>query len=165
MSRESLRGSSQVGAVLTCGFVVHAGAVWGHVIDCRVLGAAIDHWGEIPDRAIAELRSAIDLMCEGKTCAAISALLAARSELTALPTPLPLRVGQRLPLLYSTHFRFTQFALLSGLDQSIRLRFPGLRVVRRRCELPAMTSCPFDRPHGTIWGVLHGDPGRQQLIT
>ena len=97
----------------------------GHVIDCHVLGAAVDHWGEIPDRAIAELRSAIDLMCEGKACAAISALLAARSELTALPTPLPLRVGQRLPLLYPTHFCFTQFASLSGSDQSIRLRFPA----------------------------------------
>jgi hypothetical protein len=46
------------------------------------IAAAADHWGDIPDRAIIELRSAIDLMCEGKACATISALLAARSELT-----------------------------------------------------------------------------------
>jgi hypothetical protein len=49
------------------------------------IATAVDHWAEIPDRAIAELRSAIDLMCEGKACATISALLAARSELTTPP--------------------------------------------------------------------------------
>lgn len=49
------------------------------------IAAAADHWGEIPDRVIAELRSAIDLMCEGKACATISALLAARSGLSAPP--------------------------------------------------------------------------------
>ena len=49
------------------------------------IATAADHWDQIPARAIAELRSAIDLMCEGKTCATISALLAARSELTTPP--------------------------------------------------------------------------------
>jgi hypothetical protein len=46
------------------------------------IAVAADYWGDIPDRAITELRSAIDLMREGKACATISALLAARSELT-----------------------------------------------------------------------------------
>ena len=46
------------------------------------IATAADHWDEIPARAVAELRSAIDLMCKGKACATISALLAARSELT-----------------------------------------------------------------------------------
>jgi hypothetical protein len=46
------------------------------------IATAADHWDEIPTRAVAELRSAIDLMCKGKACATISALLAARSELT-----------------------------------------------------------------------------------
>jgi hypothetical protein len=45
------------------------------------IATAAEHWDEIPARAVAELRSAIDLMCEGKACATISALLAARSEL------------------------------------------------------------------------------------
>jgi hypothetical protein len=49
------------------------------------IATAADHWADIPDRAIIELRSAIDLMCEGKACATISALLAARSEL--IPPP------------------------------------------------------------------------------
>ena len=49
------------------------------------IAIATDHWNEIPARAVAELRSAIDLMCEGKACATISALLAARSELTTPP--------------------------------------------------------------------------------
>lgn len=49
------------------------------------IATAADHWDDIPDRAIIELRSAIDLMCEGKACATISALLAARSEL--IPPP------------------------------------------------------------------------------
>lgn len=49
------------------------------------IATAVDHWDDIPDRAITELRSAIDLMCEGKACATISALLAARSELTTPP--------------------------------------------------------------------------------
>jgi hypothetical protein len=46
------------------------------------IATAADHWNEIPARAVAELRSAIDLMYEGKACATVSALLAARSELT-----------------------------------------------------------------------------------
>ena len=50
------------------------------------IATAVDHWDDIPDRAIVELRSAIDLMCEGKACATISALLAARSELAAPPS-------------------------------------------------------------------------------
>ena len=41
--------------------------------------------GDIPDRVIAELRSAIDLMCKGRLLT-ISALLAARSELTTPPS-------------------------------------------------------------------------------
>lgn len=49
------------------------------------IATAADHWGDIPDRAIIELRSAIELMCEGKACATISALLAARSQL--IPPP------------------------------------------------------------------------------
>ena len=49
------------------------------------IATAVDHWDHIPDRAITELRAAIDLMCEGKACATISALLAARSELTTPP--------------------------------------------------------------------------------
>ena len=49
------------------------------------IATAAGHWDHIPDRAIIELRSAIDLMCEGKACATISALLAARSEL--IPPP------------------------------------------------------------------------------
>lgn len=47
------------------------------------IAIAVDHWNGIPAAAIAELRSAIDLMCGGKTsCATISALLAARSALS-----------------------------------------------------------------------------------
>lgn len=49
------------------------------------IAIAADHWDEIPARAVVELRSAIDLMCEGKAYATISALLAARSELTTPP--------------------------------------------------------------------------------
>jgi hypothetical protein len=49
------------------------------------IATAADHWGDIPDHAITELRSAIDLMCQGKACATISALLAARSQL--IPPP------------------------------------------------------------------------------
>ena len=45
------------------------------------IAAAIDYWDDIPAGAIAELQSAIDLMCGGKACATISALLIARSEL------------------------------------------------------------------------------------
>jgi hypothetical protein len=46
------------------------------------VGAAADHWHEIPPAVIAELRSAIDLMYGGHACATVSALLAAHSELT-----------------------------------------------------------------------------------
>jgi hypothetical protein len=50
------------------------------------LQAAVDRWNEIPPAAIAELRSAIDLMYGGhSSCATISALLAARSELGGMP--------------------------------------------------------------------------------
>ncbi|MBV9162829.1 MAG: hypothetical protein JO309_07300 [Pseudonocardiales bacterium] len=54
------------------------------------IGAAVDHWHEIPPAAIAELRSAIDLLYGGHACATLSALLSAHSELTrpgADPTP------------------------------------------------------------------------------
>lgn len=47
--------------------------------------AAVDHWDEIPAGAIAELRSAIDLMRGGQACATISALLVARYELNVPP--------------------------------------------------------------------------------
>jgi hypothetical protein len=49
------------------------------------IAAAVDHWDEIPAGAITELRSAIDLMRGGKACATVSALLAARSQLTTPP--------------------------------------------------------------------------------
>lgn len=49
------------------------------------LEAAMDRWDEIPVAAVAELRSAIDLMRGGQACATINALLAARSELTMPP--------------------------------------------------------------------------------
>ncbi len=49
------------------------------------IATAADHWCDIPDHVITELRSAIDLMCQGKACATISALLAARSQL--IPPP------------------------------------------------------------------------------
>ncbi|MGH3902495.1 MAG: hypothetical protein ACRDTA_30410 [Pseudonocardiaceae bacterium] len=49
------------------------------------LKVAMDRWDEIPAPAIAELRSAIDLMYGGKACATINALLAARSELNTPP--------------------------------------------------------------------------------
>lgn len=45
------------------------------------IAVAVDYWDGIPAGAIVDLRSAIDLMCGGKPCATISALLAARSEL------------------------------------------------------------------------------------
>lgn len=45
------------------------------------IAAAVDHWDGIPASVIVELRSAIDLMCGGKPCSTISALLAARSQL------------------------------------------------------------------------------------
>ncbi|MGH4000267.1 MAG: hypothetical protein ACRDTJ_22720 [Pseudonocardiaceae bacterium] len=49
------------------------------------LEAAMDRWDEIPVAAVTELRSAIDLMRGGQACATISALLAARSELSMPP--------------------------------------------------------------------------------
>ncbi len=49
------------------------------------LRVAMDRWDEIPAPAIAELRSAIDLMYGGRACATINALLAARSELSTPP--------------------------------------------------------------------------------
>lgn len=49
------------------------------------IAAAVEYWDDIPASAIADLRSAIDLMHGGKACATVSALLAARSELTAPP--------------------------------------------------------------------------------
>jgi hypothetical protein len=52
------------------------------------IAAAVDHWDEIPPGAITELRSAIDLMRGGKACATVSALLAARSELTTPTEPI-----------------------------------------------------------------------------
>jgi hypothetical protein len=50
------------------------------------IAAAVDHWDTIPAPAIAELRSAIDLMHGGQACATISAPLAARSELDTPPS-------------------------------------------------------------------------------
>jgi hypothetical protein len=49
------------------------------------LEAAVDRWDEIPAGVVAELRSAIDLMRGGQESATVSALLAARSELTMPP--------------------------------------------------------------------------------
>ncbi|MDQ4104253.1 MAG: hypothetical protein M3186_11275 [Actinomycetota bacterium] len=49
------------------------------------LAEAVDHWDEIPQAAVAELRSAVDLMRGGQACATVSALLAARSELNTPP--------------------------------------------------------------------------------
>ncbi|HZE00915.1 MAG TPA: hypothetical protein VE155_04015 [Pseudonocardiaceae bacterium] len=49
------------------------------------IAAAVEYWDDIPAGAIAELRSAIDLMQGGQACATVSALLAARSELTGPP--------------------------------------------------------------------------------
>jgi hypothetical protein len=45
--------------------------------------AAVDYWDGIPAHALAQLRSAIDLHYNGKTCATVNALLIARSELNA----------------------------------------------------------------------------------
>ncbi|HEY3691398.1 MAG TPA: hypothetical protein VGL46_14060 [Pseudonocardiaceae bacterium] len=49
------------------------------------IAVAVDYWDDIPAGAIADLRSAIDLMHGGQACATVSALLAARSELGASP--------------------------------------------------------------------------------
>ncbi|MGH3784464.1 MAG: hypothetical protein ACRDRO_28550 [Pseudonocardiaceae bacterium] len=49
------------------------------------IAAAVEYWDDIPAGAIAELRSAIDLMHGGQACATVSALLAARSELGERP--------------------------------------------------------------------------------
>ena len=49
------------------------------------LEAAVDRGDEIPAGVVAELRSAIDLMRGGQESATVSALLAARSELTMPP--------------------------------------------------------------------------------
>jgi len=49
------------------------------------LEAAMDRWDEIPAAVVSELRSAIDLMRGGQAGATVSALLAARSELTMPP--------------------------------------------------------------------------------
>lgn len=49
------------------------------------IGAAMDYWDGIPASAVAELRSAIDLMRGGQSCATISALLTARAELSTPP--------------------------------------------------------------------------------
>lgn len=49
------------------------------------LEAAMDRWDEIPPAVVSELRSAIDLMRGGQAGATVSALLAARSELTMPP--------------------------------------------------------------------------------
>jgi rRNA-processing protein FCF1 len=49
------------------------------------LEAVVDRQGEIPATVVAELRSAIDLMRGGQSSATVSALLAARSELTMPP--------------------------------------------------------------------------------
>jgi hypothetical protein len=49
------------------------------------LEAVVDRGDEIPTGVVSELRSAIDLMRGGQACATVSALLAARSELTMPP--------------------------------------------------------------------------------
>lgn len=46
------------------------------------IAVAVEYWDDIPAGAVADLRSAIDLMRGGQACATVSALLAARSELT-----------------------------------------------------------------------------------
>ncbi len=47
------------------------------------IAAAVDLWDDIPPDAVADLRSAIDLIRSGQTCATVSALLAARPKLGA----------------------------------------------------------------------------------
>jgi hypothetical protein len=49
------------------------------------IATASEYWDCIPSPVIAELRDAIDSMRGGQACATISALLAARSELTTPP--------------------------------------------------------------------------------
>ena len=49
------------------------------------LEAVVDRGDEIPAAVVTELRSAIDLMRDGQASATVSALLAARSELTMPP--------------------------------------------------------------------------------
>jgi hypothetical protein len=49
------------------------------------IAVAVEYWDDIPAGAIADLRSAIDLMRGGQGCATVSALLAARSELGVPP--------------------------------------------------------------------------------
>jgi hypothetical protein len=50
------------------------------------LEAAADHQGELPAAVIDEVRRAIGLVRSGQPCAAVSALLAARSELATPPS-------------------------------------------------------------------------------
>ncbi len=49
------------------------------------LEAVVDQVRDIPAAAITEVRSAIELVRGGQPCAAVSALLAARSELSMTP--------------------------------------------------------------------------------
>lgn len=49
------------------------------------IAAAVDSWDDIPSDAITDLRSAIELIRSGQTCATVSALLAARPKLGAPP--------------------------------------------------------------------------------
>jgi hypothetical protein len=49
------------------------------------LEVTVDHGEEIPLAAITDVRSAIELVRDGRPCAAVSALLAARSTLGAPP--------------------------------------------------------------------------------
>jgi hypothetical protein len=49
------------------------------------LEVILSQGGEVPAAAIAELRSAIELVRGGQPCPAVSALLAARSELIRTP--------------------------------------------------------------------------------
>jgi hypothetical protein len=49
------------------------------------LEATLDQGRDVPTAAIAEVRSAIELVRGGQPCAAVSALLAARSKLSVTP--------------------------------------------------------------------------------
>jgi hypothetical protein len=50
------------------------------------LGAAADRQSDLPVAAVEEVRRAIGLVRSGQPCAAVSALLAARSELDTPPS-------------------------------------------------------------------------------
>ncbi len=86
MSASDTPGSSLLREVEALTAAVMADAPLTEIIPITDrLKVAMDRWDEIPASAVAELRSAIDLMYGGQACATISALLAARSELSMPP--------------------------------------------------------------------------------